>query len=141
MKSGRWETEYKRLLRAMLNVLSAPLNDRMELFFEAAGNALGYKTAEELLRAFIFSTRILQDMLIYLQLEDNEMQNFVFREWGPVPVDAEFRLFVVDGVLTAISEYMFKLYSPRLIAAQDSIRTCLAAYRSSPWSSVGEMYR
>jgi hypothetical protein len=81
MKSGRWETEYKRLLRAMLNVLSAPLNDRMELFFEAAGNALGYKTAEELLRAFIFSTRILQDMLIYLQLEDNEMQNFVFREW------------------------------------------------------------
>jgi hypothetical protein len=80
-------------------------------------------------------------MLIYLQLEDNEMQNFVFREWGPVPVDAEFRLFVVDGVLTAISEYMFKLYSPWLIAAQDSIRTCLAAYHAEVIApALGHLY-
>jgi hypothetical protein len=127
MKSGRWEKEYKRLLKANPQVLTASLNDRMELFFKAAGNALRYKTADELLRAFILSTRILQDMLIFLQLED-EQQNFVFREWEPVPVDAEFRLFVINDALTAISEYMFKLYSPRLVAAQNSIRTRLTTY-------------
>jgi hypothetical protein len=142
MKSGRWEIEYKRLLRAKPEVLAAPLNERMELFFEAAGNALRYRTADELLRAFVLSTRILQDMLIYLQLEDDsEQQNFVFREWEPVPVDAEFRLFVVNGVLTAISEYMFKLYSPRLIAAQNSIRARLATYHAEVIApALGHLY-
>jgi hypothetical protein len=141
LKSGRWELEYKRLLRANPQVLTASLNDRMVLFFDAAGKALRYKTAEELLRAFILSTRILQDMLIYLQLEDDSHQNFVFREWEPVPVDAEFRLFVVNGVLTAISEYMFKLYSPRLIASQNSIRTHLTTYYAEVIApAIGHLY-
>jgi hypothetical protein len=141
MKSGRWEIEYKRLLRAKPQVLAASVNDRMVLFFEAAGNALRYQTADELLRAFILSTRILQDMLIYLQLEDDEPQHFVFREWEPVPVDAEFRLFVVNGVLTAISEYMFKLYSPRLIAAQQSVRARLATYYADVIApALGHLY-
>ena len=141
MKSGRWEIEYKRLLRKKPHMLAAHLNDRMEMFFEAAGNALRYQTAEELLRAFTLSTRILQDMLIYLQAEDEQTQNFVFREWEPVPVDAEFRLFVVNGVLTAISEYMFKLYSPRLIAAQDAIRTCLSIYHAKTIApALGHLY-
>jgi hypothetical protein len=113
----------------------------MELFFDAAGKALRYKTADELLRAFILSTRILQDILIYLQHEDDSLQNFVFREWEPVPVDAEFRLFVVNGVLTAISQYMFKLYSPRLIAAQNSIRARLATYHSEVITpAIGHLY-
>ena len=57
--------------------------------------------------------------LIYLQAEDEQEHNFVFRNWEPVPVDAEFYLFVVNGILSAISEYVFELY---FIAAQHAIR-------------------
>ncbi|KIM87014.1 hypothetical protein PILCRDRAFT_4251 [Piloderma croceum F 1598] len=105
MKSGRWEIEYKWLLRKKPHILAAPLNDR------------------------------------YLQAEDEQEQNFVFREWEPVPVNAEFRLFVANGVLTAISEYMFKLYSPRVITSQHAIRTCLAAYHAKTIApALGHLY-
>lgn len=70
-------------------------------------------------------------MTLALRHPETWQQNIILREWEPVPIDLvhlahdptavanwhcpqEFRTFVTNGRMTAISQYAYQLYSPRL---------------------------
>ena len=41
---------------------------------------------------------------------------FVIRKWIPMPLEAEFRAFVNNGKLTAVSQYYHFIVFPKLLA-------------------------
>eukprot|EP00051_Salpingoeca_urceolata_P001561 m.41977 g.41977 ORF g.41977 m.41977 type:complete len:181 (-) comp11506_c0_seq3:265-807(-) len=63
----------------------------------------------------------------YTQLRSNSTQeqrfheNLVVREWVPMDVDMEFRGFVANGALNALSQYNHLAFFPRLAELSGSI--------------------
>lgn len=57
----------------------------------------------------------------------------VVREWWDIPPESEFRVFVKDGRITAVSQYFHLCYYPDLVAsaeARKNIRTMISVFFS-----------
>ncbi|WOO86155.1 uncharacterized protein LOC62_07G009643 [Vanrija pseudolonga] len=132
LRSGRLRASYEAAMLA--HVADAPAlaaltpNDRLGLFLAAGGDALRHVPGDgaRLLRLLVLSERVADDLRIALRMR--VMPALVFREWKPTRVDAEFRLFVVHGTLTGITQYLHTYFSPLLVAKQAAVRTLLSAY-------------
>ncbi|KAJ7488122.1 hypothetical protein FB451DRAFT_732231 [Mycena latifolia] len=96
---------------------------RLWIVCEAEGAALRFADAAAVVRALVLSERVWQDMTLALKHPDEWEQNVVLRKWEAVPIDMEFRTFVANGRITAISQYAYQLCSPRLT---DSAQLALA---------------
>ncbi len=48
-------------------------------------------------------------------------EHFVVRQWVPIAIDMEFRAFVCDGKLTALTQYNHMVYFPRLVAMKQHL--------------------
>ena len=68
---------------------------------------------------------------------------FVFRAWQPsTTLDGEFRLFIREGKLLGISQYVFGYYSPRLVEYREVLRTHLLKYYESTLNPLlSSLYR
>eukprot|EP00040_Diaphanoeca_grandis_P041754 m.263444 g.263444 ORF g.263444 m.263444 type:complete len:365 (+) comp50435_c0_seq1:183-1277(+) len=96
-------------------------NTKVICMLQAGLEMLKAYTAADALRLFMCSERLMQDMLLALQRPDRWVENFVVRQWVDIDVDMEFRGFVKDGKLCALSQYNHLAYFPRVANQQDHI--------------------
>lgn len=132
LRSGRLRASYEAALLAHVGdgaaLAGLSPNDRLGLFLFAGGEALRHTPGDgaRLLRLLILSERVADDLRI--AQKQGTAPTLVFRQWVPTRVDAEFRLFVQDGTLTGITQYLHTYFSPLLVSKQAAVRTALSAY-------------
>lgn len=79
--------------------------------------------SSEIVEAFTTSDRVCEDDLVLALSFRNKIwsQHIVLREWIEIPNFCELRGFVVDGKLTALSQYFVGVHFPELVAQKDHI--------------------
>jgi len=83
--------------------------DKLEILNQAHINALRVTTGKETVALFCESDRIWEDLDLGLE-SGNFAQQVIIREWNPIPLKFEFRGFVCNRKLTALSQYYFILF-------------------------------
>ncbi|EJD54196.1 hypothetical protein AURDEDRAFT_179421 [Auricularia subglabra TFB-10046 SS5] len=111
-------------------------NEMLRVVCEAEGAALRFSSARAVIRAFVLSERIWQDMTLALRHPESFEQNIVVRRWEDIRIDMEFRCFVHAGKLTAISQYAYQLYSSTLVSSLDQAKQAIADYFESRLRAV-----
>lgn len=89
-------------------------NEQIICILKAAFESLKVYKSERALEMLIRSERIYQDMLLASEVPERFNQNFVIRKFVHIDVDMEFRGFVHNRRLTALSQYNYLIYSKRL---------------------------
>ena len=105
-------------------------NHQITCLLMAAFQALKMTSAQQVLEVFQCSERIYQDMLLALEQKQRFRENFVVRQFVDIAVDMEFRGFVWQGKLTAISQYNYLIFSERLNSEKENIERTLRQYFS-----------
>lgn len=106
-------------------------NEQIECLLRAAFQCMRVQTAAEAIDMFIRSERIYQDMLLCIAMSPHRFrENLVIREFRNIDVDMEFRAFVFDGQLTALSQYNYLLHSERLCQNKQAIGQLVRDYFS-----------
>lgn len=77
-------------------------------------NALAVRSGEEALHLLCRSERILDDLELALEDPTRWTQHLVIRKWADMPLSSEWRGFVCDGKLTALSQYFAPCYFEEL---------------------------
>lgn len=97
-------------------------NTKITCLLQAAFDALKVKTGSDVIDMFIRSERVYQDLLLAaVNQVDKYNENFVIRKFVDIDVDMEFRCFVFNGLLHAISQYNYLIYSKRLVEKKEEI--------------------
>ena len=101
-------------------------NSRIIALLAAAFIALRVTCASDVLKMFVISERIYQDMLLATEAQnpsdDLFKENIILRPFIPIDIDMEFRGFVFQQQLTCLSQYNYLIYSSRLCQEKDLIR-------------------
>lgn len=97
-------------------------NIQITCLLKAAFQALKMTSGDQVVNIFVMSERIYQDMLLAVEVEQRFDENFVVRKFVEIDVDMEFRGFVYDGRLNALSQYNYLIYSERLHTEKESYK-------------------
>jgi len=91
------------------------INQKLHALYRASTFALKVKTGEEGVQLLVESPRIQGDLK---EVVDGNKADFnvVVREWGIFDVELEFRAFVHEKRLTAITQYNEFIYFPRMVS-------------------------
>lgn len=104
-------------------------NEQIIVMLKSAFECLKMRDAREVIDSFIASERIYQDMLLAIGIPDERFnENFIIREFFHIEIDMEFRGFVCNNRLTALSQYNYLIYSPRLNERKFEIQDKLQAF-------------
>jgi hypothetical protein len=110
--------KFKKLYLNYLNDLKNQKiteNEQIGCLLKAAFQCLRIENASCALETLIKSERIYQDMLLAMEMSPYRFdENLVIRKFFEIEVDMEFRGFVYNGNLNALSQYNFLFYSERL---------------------------
>jgi hypothetical protein len=106
-----------RLVDAELGRIAGPRDDNAEIaaFFIAANRAMCSDNGAQAMELFTQSLRIRQDLDRALKNEEEWDMCVVCREFADLPLQSEFRVFVHEGRLTAISQYFWFCFFPELV--------------------------
>lgn len=93
-------------------------------FVTASRHAFRVTSGEEAVDLLAQSSRVMEDLMKFLDLpEDLGLPfNVIVREWSDMRPEMEFRVFVKNKQITAISQYCYYQYFPDLPAARENIR-------------------
>lgn len=84
--------------------------------------SLKMKSAEQILETFLTSERVCEDDLpLALQFPERWSQHIVIRRWVDVPIQYEFRAFVYNNKLTALSQYYNHAYFADIVENKSKI--------------------
>ena len=98
-------------------------NDRLFALIKAATHCLKVSSAKEILSMFVDSERIRFDLASALKYKKEKFaQNVVLRKWIPIDVDMEFRGFVFNNSLNALSQYNHFIFFERLVQKKDILQ-------------------
>jgi len=89
-------------------------NTKLIALIKAGTTVLQVFTAEQALGELLNSDRIYEDLVLALCHKNRFQQNVIVRQWIPIEVDMEWRGFVWNGTLTALSQYNHVSYFTRL---------------------------
>ncbi|KAH3756146.1 cell division cycle protein 123-like [Pelomyxa schiedti] len=104
-------------------------NAKMLAIGKARWEALRCTSGKEAMEMILNSERVFMDLMEAIETEELWDQYVVVRKWEPKLIaDMEFRAFVYNGKLTAISQYNHYVYIPLLVAHHDRILEALIAY-------------
>lgn len=104
-------------------------NVRITCLLKAAFIALKVQTSNQVLDMFLRSERIYQDLLLAaVNQKDKYDENFVIRKFVDIDVDMEFRGFVYNYELVALSQYNYAIFSERLCAKKDDYKNMVKDY-------------
>lgn len=113
------QDRFKQLYLDELNKHSGQdLNENTQItcLLRAGFLALRVKSAAEVLDMFLRSLRIYQDLyLAVIKQKEKYNEHFVIRKFLDIDVDMEFRGFVFDNELVALSQYNYLICSQRLV--------------------------
>jgi hypothetical protein len=96
-------------------------NSRIISLLEAGTEILKVRSAREVLQMFCRSERVHQDLTLALEHPNRFEQNFVVRKWADIDVSLEFRGFVCNGKLNALSQYNHLCFFSHLLEKKDEI--------------------
>lgn len=97
-------------------------NTKIFCLLQAAFDFMKVKTAADVMDMFVRSERVYQDLLLAaVNRPEVYNTNFVIRKFVDIPVDMEFRGFVNDGTLNAISQYNYLIFSKRLVELKEAL--------------------
>jgi len=96
-------------------------NARLIALVKAATEILQVHTAAESLSQLLTSDRIFEDLTLAMAHPDRFEQNIIVRRWVHIDVDMEFRGFVYNNALNALSQYNYVTYFPRLAKQKDDL--------------------
>ncbi|XP_005103157.1 cell division cycle protein 123 homolog [Aplysia californica] len=114
LAQDRFKSLYKHYLEKEQKEERFLENTQIKCLLKACFEALRMSTADEALDACFRSERTYQDLLLALAVPDRFRENWVIRKFVEIDVDMEFRAFVSNRRMTAISQYNFLYYSKRL---------------------------
>ncbi|XP_053374671.1 uncharacterized protein LOC123531612 [Mercenaria mercenaria] len=106
-------------------LMTYPAEERSEnvqimCLLKAAFIALRVKTADEVVDMFMRSERIYQDLLLAaVNQKDKYHEHFVIRKFFDIDIDMEFRGFVSNYELVALSQYNYAICSERLVKEKE----------------------
>ena len=115
----------EKIVMEKKGVLATP-NERLIAVNESFIQSMKVKDFAEEYTYFTKSARVLEDLLLFLkydkkQREENPIK-IIIREWVDIPSKYEFRSFVKNKQLTAISQYFDTCFYPDLVAEEDLIK-------------------
>lgn len=97
-------------------------NEIVQTIMKSGIQVLKMNTVDDLFKMFLTSNRVCEDDLpLALQFPDRWSQHIIIREWIDIPIQFEFRAFVYDNKLTAVSQYFNNAYFPELIECKEKI--------------------
>lgn len=97
-------------------------NSQIICLLKAAFRAMRLRSASQVMEMTMRSERIYQDMLLALEFKDTFHENFVVRLFVDIDVDMEFRGFVFNGSLVALSQYNYLICSHPLIDKKEELQ-------------------
>ncbi|KAJ5071465.1 cell division cycle protein [Anaeramoeba ignava] len=97
-------------------------NEKLFALIEASKNCLKVKNADDIIFLVTHSDRIWMDMSIALENIDIFNESFVLRTWFDIDADLEFRGYVFNNNLNALSQYFQYFSSPRLVEQKEEIQ-------------------
>jgi hypothetical protein len=106
-------------------------NDKIMCLLETGMEVLKMYSAMDVLETFCSSERVAQDMRIALEHPDRFSQNFIIRQWIDITPDMEFRGFVNNGKLNALSQYNYLVYYPHLVLSASELSEKIQAYHAN----------
>ena len=107
-------------------------NVKITCLLKAAFVALRVKSAADVVDMFIRSERIYQDLLLAAVNQVGRYnEHFVVRKFVDIDVDMEFRGFVWNYDLVALSQYNYAICSDRLVAGKDKFGEMILTYYNS----------
>jgi len=95
--------------------IKADKNQKLKALYRAMINSMKVLKAKEALDMFVESERIKFDLELDLRFPDEFSNHVIVRLWEDIPLENEFRAFVFDHKLTAISQYFTQIYFPQLV--------------------------
>lgn len=125
----RLDEGFVQQLTARTGLLDAGGNDdkdnvRLISLFEASLQLMCLNDPASLIWMLINSQRVDEDLDVALRHPERWDQAIVVRRWSAaVSSDLEFRMFVVDGQPTGLTQYNQLIYSPRVAKHADAIAT------------------
>jgi len=106
----------KQLYHESIQNIDQPTdNDIVIALYESHIQALKVNNAREAIEMFIKSERIYSDLQLALSNRDTFVMNVIIRLWLPIELRHEFRGFVYDKKLNALSQYFDFCYFPQLV--------------------------
>ena len=106
-----------------------PENTQITCLLKAAFLALRVKAAGEVLDMFLRSQRIYQDLyLAAINQSEKYNENFVIRKFVDIDIDMEFRGFVFENDLVALSQYNYLICSKRLVDGKEKYGQMVKKY-------------
>ena len=104
-------------------------NTKITCLLTAAFKVLRVKTASDVLDMFLRSERIYQDLLLAaVNQKERYNEHFVIRKFVDIDVDMEFRGFVYNLELVALSQYNYAIFSERLLKGKDTYGEMIKTY-------------
>ena len=126
------QDKFKELYLDELNRHSDGLlseNTQITCLLKAAFLALRVKSAVEVLDMFLRSQRIYQDLyLAAINQPEKYNENFVIRKFVEIDIDMEFRGFVFENELVALSQYNYLICSKRLVDGKEKYGQMVKKY-------------
>jgi D123 len=114
------------LLWSERELLVAPdslVGKQVAAFMSGANRALCVHSGREALTLLLSSLRIRADLTSFVRDDDAEQGiDLALREWVDIALEEEFRAFVSDGRLTAVSQYFHFLHFDELVRRRDQVR-------------------
>jgi hypothetical protein len=129
LASEKFKRLYLESIREANYELRLQENEQIKCLLKAAFECLKMNSARQVLDCFLISERIYQDMLLALELPVVKFrENFIIREFVTIEVDMEFRGFVFNSKLNALSQYNYLIYSKVLIENKMLIQNKILKY-------------
>jgi hypothetical protein len=98
-------------------------NARLIALIKASTNALKVHSGEEAVNLIKVSERSNEDLLLALEFPDSWDMKIIIRKWVSIPPSMEFRGFVHEKKLTALSQYFHIVYFPDLPPQKELIQS------------------
>jgi hypothetical protein len=109
---------FKELLEKIEN---PTMNQKLIAINRAHILALQLTSAKEVMDMFLGSERINSDLDLALQFSSTWSQHFIVRKFVPIPIEFEFRAFVVNNQLRGMCQYYHYIYFPTLVENKEKI--------------------
>lgn len=88
-------------------------------------NALKITSGNDAMDLILNSERVFTDLLLATEFPDLYSAKIIIREWVTIPYELEFRCFVFENTLTAISQYDYNIYLDYLVMNRDIIKNMI----------------
>jgi len=112
VSSQRTANIFKDLISKVQN---PTLNDKLVAINRAHILALQLTDAKEVVEMFLNSERINSDLRLAMDYVKNWDQHFIVREFIPVPIEYEFRAFIVNNEFRGMCQYYHYMLFPKLV--------------------------